>query len=78
MAIRIKRSSNIDILNIKNIYCKVVGGTENSAKSIKWVYRKLGESVVLLWSTISEALSVFGAGYWQNDKPWSNIDAWKN
>lgn len=29
----------------------------------------------LAWQAIS---SCFGAGYWDNDKPWSNDDAWNN
>ncbi len=29
----------------------------------------------LVWEAIS---SCFGAGYWDNDKPWSNDDAWDN
>lgn len=29
----------------------------------------------LVWEAIS---SCFGAGYWNNDKPWSNDDAWCN
>ena len=32
----------------------------------------------LVWTAIKEALSAFGAGFWQNDKPWSNDDSWKN
>lgn len=26
----------------------------------------------------SEAMSCYGAGYWQNDLPWLNDDAWIN
>lgn len=29
----------------------------------------------LIWQAIS---SCFGAGYWDNNKPWSNDDAWNN
>ncbi len=29
----------------------------------------------LVWEAIS---SCFGAGYWDNNKPWSNDDAWDN
>ena len=29
----------------------------------------------LVWTAIK---SCFGKGYWINDKPWSNIDGWKN
>lgn len=29
----------------------------------------------LVWSAIK---SCFGKGYWINEQPWSNIDAWVN
>lgn len=29
----------------------------------------------LIWESIS---SCFGAGYWINNYPWKNTDAWKN
>ena len=29
----------------------------------------------LVWEAIS---SCFGAGYWDNDRPWSGDDAWNN
>lgn len=29
----------------------------------------------LVWEAIS---SCFGAGYWDNDRPWSDDDAWNN
>ena len=29
----------------------------------------------LVWQTIR---SCFGSGMWLNDRPWSNIDGWKN
>lgn len=29
----------------------------------------------LVWEAIS---SCFGSGYWINDRPWSNDDAWNN
>lgn len=43
-------------------------------RTIKYVYR----GSRLVWTAIKEALSAFGAGFWQNDKPWSNEDLWKN
>ena len=72
MGINIKQSNNIK--NIKGIYIKI----SNAQKSIKWVYQKIGNKVVLLWTAIQDALSAFGAGFWQNDMPWSNDDGWKN
>lgn len=30
---------------------------------------------ILVWEAVN---SCFGAGFWNNAKPWSNIDAWKN
>lgn len=29
----------------------------------------------LVWQSVR---SCFGAGYWSNDKPWINEEAWKN
>lgn len=29
----------------------------------------------LVWEAIS---SCFGSGYWINNRPWSNTDAWRN
>lgn len=29
----------------------------------------------LVWEAIR---SCFGAGFWKNDAPWSNIEGWKN
>lgn len=29
----------------------------------------------LVWEAVR---SCFGAGYWKNDAPWSNIEGWKN
>lgn len=43
-------------------------------RSINNVYK----GARLVWTSIKEVLSAFGAGFWQNDKPWSNHDFWKN
>ena len=40
-------------------------------RAIAAVYKGL----VLVWSAIR---SCFGKGYWINDKPWVDDDAWKN
>ena len=77
MAIKIKDNES-KILDIKYLYTKISNNAEDGIKSIKWVYQKIGDNVVLLWSAIREAFSAFGAGFWQNDKPWSNDDGWKN
>lgn len=45
--------------------------------------RYVGRNVVLavylgaklVWEAVA---SCFGSGYWSNDKPWSNTDAWRN
>ncbi len=29
----------------------------------------------LIWEAVS---SCFGSGLWNNDKPWSNTDGWRN
>lgn len=29
----------------------------------------------LVWEAIK---SCFGAGFWKNDAPWSNVEGWKN
>ena len=77
MAIKFKNPLSLDILDIKNIYVKISDNAEEGIKSIKWVYQKIGDNIVLVWSIIREAFSAFGAGFWQNDKPWSNDDGWK-
>ena len=41
------------------------------SRAITAVYKGL----VLVWTSI---LSCFGKGYWINDKPWVDSDAWKN
>lgn len=40
-------------------------------RAITAVYKGLR----LVWTAIR---SCFGKGYWINDKPWVNTDAWKN
>lgn len=56
---------------IIGIYHKLKG---NTLATIKYIYH----GSKLVWTAIKEALSVFGAGFWQNDKPWFNEDSWKN
>ncbi len=41
------------------------------ARAVAAVYR----GAKLVWEAIS---SCFGAGYWDNDKPWSNADGYSN
>lgn len=43
--------------------------TENKAISI------IISGGIVLWEAIR---SVFGNGYWVNEKPWSNTEGWKN
>lgn len=40
-------------------------------QAISAVYK----GALLVWEAIK---SCFGAGYWKNDAPWSNNDAWIN
>ena len=51
-------------------------GKETTAR---YLGKKAVEAVyygaALIWEAIS---SCFGAGYWDNDKPWSNEDGWNN
>lgn len=62
---------NINKHNITSIFYKLKNGT---IVAINNVYK----GSKLIWTSIKEALSTFGAGFWQNDKPWSNEDNWKN
>ncbi len=52
------------------------GGKELTAR---YVGSKAVEAVYygakLVWEAIS---SCFGAGYWDDDRPWSDDDAWKD
>lgn len=40
-------------------------------KALSYIYY----GTKLVWQAIR---SCFGKGFWINDKPWSNDDAWKN
>ena len=62
---------NVKDHNITVIFYKLKDGT---MKTINNVYK----GSKLIWTSIKEAFSAFGAGFWQNDKPWSNEDSWKN
>lgn len=68
MALNIKNKNKQ--VSITGIY-KIKDGI---LRSINNVYH----GTKLVWTVIKEALSAFGAGFWQNDKPWSNEDSWKN
>lgn len=48
-----------------------ISGIYYGKKAISAVYKGMN----LVWQAIS---SCFGAGYWDNDKPWKNDDGWKN
>lgn len=43
----------------------------HGVRAIAFVYR----GARLVWQAIA---SCFGAGFWINDYPWKNEDAWKN
>lgn len=69
MAINVKiKDKN---MSISGIYYKFKNGASVTIKSIY-------NGTKLVWTAIKEAFSVFGAGFWQNDKPWINDDFWKN
>ena len=53
-----------------------IGSIVRKGYPLKMVYRK----GYLVWSKDSgeEAGSCFGRGYWVNQLPWLNKDAWKN
>lgn len=69
MAINIKKDNKIT--PITEIYHKLKDGP---LVAIKYIYH----GSQLVWTAIKEAFSAFGAGFWQNDKPWSNEDSWEN
>lgn len=41
------------------------------SKAIEAVYK----GAVLVWEAVS---SCFGSGMWINNRPWSNLDGWRN
>ena len=47
------------------------GAEYHNSRPVTAVYKGLE----LVWNAIK---SCFGKGYWINDKPWVNNDAWKN
>ena len=50
---------------------KEISSIYASNKSVVCVYK--GDK--LLWEAVN---SCFGKGYWIDEKPWNNEDAWKN
>lgn len=46
--------------------------SEGVIRTISAVYNGYGR---LIWQAVR---SCFGRGYWINNKPWLNTDAWKN
>lgn len=40
-----------------------------------WVVTEVYKGANLVWSAVK---SCFGKGFWINDKPWLNSDAWNN
>lgn len=54
------------IINGKSIAARFVDN-----KAVVAVYK----GARLVWEYF---VSCFGKGFWQNDKPWSNADAWRN
>lgn len=41
----------------------------------KYVVTYIMRGITVLWQNIK---SCFGAGFWNNNKPWDNIEGWKN
>ena len=62
---------NVNKKNITGVFYKIKNGTIVTINNIYKGSR-------LIWTAVKEAFSAFGAGFWQNDKPWDNNDAWKN
>ena len=69
MSLLINKNNNE--YEIDSIFYKVKNG---SIVTIQSIYN----GTKLIWSNIKTVLSAFGAGFWSNDKPWSNQDSWKN
>lgn len=42
---------------------------------ISRVYRKIPNTLLLIWEAVR---SCFGKGFWIDDKPWSDIDGYKD
>lgn len=42
---------------------------------IMYLYSRQNGSLATLWEAIN---SCFGSGYWIDEKPWSDDDAWKD
>ena len=40
-----------------------------------WVVQEIYKGARLVWTMVR---SCFGRGYWINEKPWLNTDAWRN
>lgn len=64
MALRIGNKNVVGVYKIKD--------------GVSLAIKKIYKGTQMVWTAIKEALSAFGAGFWQNDKPWSNDDSWKN
>lgn len=56
------------MLSIKN---KVVDKFFVNEKSLSEIFAKLKK----IWVAIK---SCFGKGFWINEKPWDNLDGWRN
>ena len=56
-------------MNYKNF--ETTGSVRHNNRFVSTIY-KAGR---IVWQYIR---SCFGKGYWINEKPWSNTDAWKN
>lgn len=41
----------------------------------KYIIVEVYHGLKLVWQAVK---SCFGAGFWRNDKPWSNTEGWKN
>ena len=44
-------------------------------RMVRQLYVASASAVKLVWELVS---SCFGSGYWNNEKPWKNDDAWRN
>lgn len=54
---------------------KETTGIHRKGKDVQEVWKFIGGAWRNVWQAIR---SCFGRGFWNNQKPWSNTDGWKN
>lgn len=53
----------------------VVAIEKRTTAFVRRVFLEIRKGSRIVWTGIR---SCFGAGFWVNDKPWLNIEGWKN